>query len=200
MNWGNSLKKALAPLQRKIYLMMGRAILTAVDNSTTTQLVQLTLLSGETISDVERFQEYGFETYPFKGAEGLAAFMNGNRDRGVVLCIMDRQYRPDDLSEGEVATYTDEDKLADGHRIWFKRGQIVQVDCKEAIVNASVKAEVNTKDATINCSAKCAVNATSGIDLDGGTGAPGGVVNSQSACPLIGGPHIDFSANVKVSK
>lgn len=193
-------KRLLAPLQRKIYLMLGRAILTAVSNSTTTQLVQLTALDGETISDVERFQEYGLETYPFKDAEALVIFLNGNRDRGAVICIMDRQYRPDDLSEGEVAQYTDEDKLTDGHRIWFKRGQIIQVNCKEAIVNASVKAEVNTKDSIINCSAKHAVNASTGCDLDGGAGNLGGVVTSLSACPLIGKNHIDFSSDVKASK
>jgi phage gp45-like len=118
-------KRLLAPLQRKIYLMLGRAILTAVSNSTTTQLVQLTALDGETISDVERFQEYGLETYPFKDAEALVVFLNGNRDRGAVICIMDRQYRPDDLSEGEVALYTDEDSSR--HRVWLKRGNIIEL-------------------------------------------------------------------------
>ena len=185
MNWGNSLKKALAPLQRKIYLMMGRAILTAVDNSTSTQLVQLTLLSGETISDVERFQEYGFETYPFTGAEGLAGFLNGNRDRGVVLCFMDRQHRPDDLSEGEVAMYTDEDRTAGGHRIWFKRGQIIEVNCK---------------DVTVNCTGKATINAATGVDIDGGLGNLTGVVCGRSVCHFTGSPHADVSTDVKVSK
>lgn len=196
----NDFKRLIAPLQKKIFLLLGRAILTAVDNSTSTQLVQLTLLSGETISGVERFQEYGFETYPFTDAEPFAVFLNGNRNRGVVLCIMDSQYRPDDLSEGEVAMYTDEDKSAGGHRIWFKRGQIIEVNCKEAIVNASVKAEVNTKDSIINCSAKHTVNATTGIDLDGGVGSPGGVITDQSTDPFTGSPHMDASTTVKASK
>lgn len=121
----NDIKRLLAPLQRKIFLMIGRAILTAVDNSTTTQLIQMTVLDGETLDDVERFQEYGLETYPFTGAEALAVFLNGKRVRGAVICIMDRQYRPDDLSEGEVAMYTDED--SSGHRVWLKRGNIIEL-------------------------------------------------------------------------
>lgn len=181
----NDFKRLIAPLQKKIFLLLGRAILTLVDNSAAAQLVQLTLLSGETISGVERFQEYGFETYPFTDAEPFAVFLNGNRNRGVVLCIMDSQYRPDDLSEGEVAMYTDEDKSAGGHRIWFKRGQIIQIDCK---------------DVTFNCTGKVTVNATTGCDIDGGIGSPGGVITDQSLDPFTGSPHIDASTTVKASK
>lgn len=93
-------------IKRKIYLLIGRAILTAVVNSGKTQKIQVTLLKDETVSDIERFQEYGFETYPKKGsAEAVIAFLNGNRDHGIVLCVHDREYRPLDLSEGDTRVY-----------------------------------------------------------------------------------------------
>jgi phage baseplate assembly protein V len=93
-------------IKRKIYLLIGRAILTAIVNSEKTQKIQVTLLKDETVSDIERFQEYGFETYPKKGsAEAVIAFLNGNRDHGIVLCVHDREYRPLDLSEGDVRVY-----------------------------------------------------------------------------------------------
>ena len=42
-----------------------------------------------------------------------------------MLCVHDRRYRPDNLSEGEVAIYTDED--SSGHRVWLKRGNIIEL-------------------------------------------------------------------------
>lgn len=121
MNW-RDFQRLIEPLKRRIFLLVGRAILTAIDNAGDTQKIQVTALDSETISDVERFQEYGLETYPFADAESVIAFLNGNRSNGIVLCIHDRQYRPKDLVEGEVALYTDED-TGIAHRIHLKRGK-----------------------------------------------------------------------------
>ena len=122
------LHRILAPLKRKIFLIIGRAIVTAIENSGTTQRITLNLLAGETLSDVERFQEYGFETYPFSDSQALTVFLDGNRAHGIVLCIHDRRYKPDYLAEGEVVFYTDEDK-GGKHRVHFKRGRMIEVDC-----------------------------------------------------------------------
>jgi phage gp45-like len=103
------LKRYLAPLERKIYLLIGRAILAAVNNSEGTQKVQITGMYNETMTDVERVQEYGFESYPFKDAEAIVAYLNGQQSRGLILKIGDRRYRLTDLVAGEVALYTDED-------------------------------------------------------------------------------------------
>jgi len=200
VNLSNDIKRMLAVIQRRMSLMVGRAILSAVDNSKSTQFVKVTALHGETLDEIERFQEYGFETYPLEGAEGFMVFMNGNRDRGVALCFMDRQYRPDYLSEGEVVNYTDEDKETDGHRAHFKRGQLLEIKNKELIIHSKDKVEVNTKDATINCTGKATISATTGADIDGGLGNLTGAVCGKSVCHFTGSPHADVSTDVKVSK
>lgn len=93
-------------IRKKIFLLIGRAILTAVNNSGKTMTVQVTGLKDETITGIERFQEYGFESYPKVGsAECVIGFINGNREHGIVLCIHDREYRPTDLVEGEARMY-----------------------------------------------------------------------------------------------
>lgn len=97
--------RILLPIKRKLFLIIGRAILTAVDNSGGTQKIQVTGLEGETITGIERFQEYGFESYPKKDAEVVIGFINGNRDQGIALRVHDRTYRPTNLSEGEVMVY-----------------------------------------------------------------------------------------------
>jgi phage baseplate assembly protein V len=101
----SDLSRFLDPLKRKIFLLVGRAIITAVNNSGKTQFVQVTALKDETISDIERMEEYGFATYPKTGAEALINFINGNRDHGLIVCIHDRNYRPTDLAEGDVRVY-----------------------------------------------------------------------------------------------
>ena len=120
-------KRLIRPLARKIFLLLGRAILEAVDNSEGTQKIQITALEGEIISDMERFQEYGFETYPFTDSEVISVFFNGNRDHGIALCVHDRRYRPKYLSEGEIVFYTDEDLTPGDFHIHFKRNRIFDI-------------------------------------------------------------------------
>jgi len=130
----NDFKRLIAPLRNKIFLLLGRAILEDVKNTELTQKIQITALNEEVISDMERFQEYGFETYPLEGAEVLAVFFNGNRDHGIAVCVHDRRYRPKDLVAGEVVVYTDEDatlpfrvQMKRG-RIYFRRADIEDID------------------------------------------------------------------------
>lgn len=99
--------RILIPIKRKIFLLIGKAILTAVNNSEQTQKIQVSGLKNEVITDIERYQEYGFESYPNlnSDAEAVIAFINGNRDQGIVLCVHDRANRPKDLASGEVRMY-----------------------------------------------------------------------------------------------
>ncbi len=93
-------------LKNKIYLLIGRAILKAVNNKGNIQKLKVTGLYNETISDVDRIQEYGLETYPKAGtAEVVILFPNGNRDGGVVIKVGDKTYRPSGQSEGDVYLY-----------------------------------------------------------------------------------------------
>jgi len=120
------MKRIIAALKNRIYLIIGRSILKAIDNSESTQKLQVVGLSGETITDIERFQEYGFESYPYVEAEAVCVFINGNRDNGIVLCVHDKRHRPTDLAPGEVAQYHSE-----GHRVLLKAGGIIEVEGAE---------------------------------------------------------------------
>lgn len=100
------LYRLLAPIKKKIFLLLGRALLTAVNNSEGTQKIQIIGLANETITDVERFQNYGFESYPLANAEVFLGFLNGNRDQGIAICVHDRENRPTTLAAGESAVYS----------------------------------------------------------------------------------------------
>jgi len=53
----NDFKRLINPLKNKIFLLLGRGILTVINNSELTQKIQIIALNEETISDMERFQE-----------------------------------------------------------------------------------------------------------------------------------------------
>ena len=125
-------QRLMRPLRNKIFLLLGRAILALVNNAGGTQKLQITALENEIITDVERFQEYGVETYPHDGAEVFAGFLNGNRDLGIILCVHDRRYRPTDLVEGEICLYTDEDKTTP-FRFQLKRSRIAFLRADQSI-------------------------------------------------------------------
>jgi len=94
-------------IMRKIYLIIGRGILEAINNDESKiQKIQVTGLSGETITDMERPQNYGLESYPDESEdfEVVYACIGGNRDQGVVL-VVHRRDRPT-LEKGEVSLYS----------------------------------------------------------------------------------------------
>ena len=58
--------KLLIPIKRKLYLLAGRAILTAIDNTTKTATIQVTGLKDETITGIEYLSPYGL-SHKFQG-------------------------------------------------------------------------------------------------------------------------------------
>ena len=140
------LDRILAPIKRKIFLIIGRAIVSAIDNTGDTQRVQLQLLAEEIASKVERFEEYGFSTYPFSGSQAVSVFINGDRAHGIILCVHDRRYRPTYLEEGEIVFYTDEDQGGDGHRVHFKRGRQIAIRGANIALGADIGEGRNLAD------------------------------------------------------
>lgn len=126
-----TINKMIAPLIRRVRLMVGRGVLSLVNDDLKMQGVQVQLLAGE-VRDLERFQDYGFTSVPHGGAEVAAVFIDGNRDHGIAVRIDDRRYRLKGLQSGEVAIYTDE-----GDKIVMKRGGVIEV-------TASVKVRMVT--------------------------------------------------------
>ena len=156
-------KRLVRPIKNKIFLLLGRAVLKLVTNANATQKIQVVALADETISDIERFQEYGFETYPFAEAEVFIGFLNGNRDHGIALCVHDGRYRPTDLTEGEVVVYTDEDATTP-FRIQMKRNRIHfrRSDKEDIDVDTSKTEDIGTSK-TVTVPTETNVNSTEHI-------------------------------------
>lgn len=103
------------------------------------QALQMRLLAGEVKDGLEHFEPYGLTTHPLPGAEGIAAFLGGDRSHGVVLVVSDRRYRIQAMEPGEVAIYTDE-----GDKIHFKRGRIIDIETQTLNIKAGVAVNIDT--------------------------------------------------------
>lgn len=140
----NDFKRLIRPLRNKLFLLIGRALMSAIDNSEGTQKINISLLQNESLSGVERLENYGFTSHPKPGAECLTLFLNGNRNQGIVVVVHDRRYKPTDHLEGESILYTDEDATAQDDRIHLKRDKIHQHKSNQHLVDAIVKAIFTT--------------------------------------------------------
>lgn len=100
-------RRAFSALEGRIRLMVGRAIVTLVNDATKLQSLQVELLEGESQDGIEHFQPYGLAAHPHPGAEAVLAFAGGLRSHGLALAVSDRRYRLKGLSQGEVALYDD---------------------------------------------------------------------------------------------
>lgn len=101
------LSRFLAPLRTRIANMLARAVVSLVDDGSGVQVVQLSVLDGETRDGVERLQNYGFTSRPKPGAEAAVLFVGGHRDHGLVIAVDDRRFRVKGLKDGETCVYND---------------------------------------------------------------------------------------------
>lgn len=174
-----SLDRILGPLRRRIGLLVGRAVLESVDDAKLAQVLQVAILAGET-RRLERFQEYGFTSHPFAGAEAVVVSPNADRAQGIIVAVEDRRYRLKALPEGEVALYDDL-----GNVVHLQRGEVlVNAVTKAHVLAPEIVAEALTGVGKITAQASATVEATAGtsitltapqINLNGNVSAgPGG--------------------------
>jgi phage gp45-like len=111
-------------VMKKIFLLFSRGKLLSIDNSNSgVQKIQISNLANETISDIERYQEYGFENYPIiTNAETITLFINGNRNanKGINIVVNNRGLRPADLQKGDVCIYSKDSNNSNKNRVWIK--------------------------------------------------------------------------------
>ena len=135
-----TLHKLLDPLVRRVRNAAARGVVRLVNDGAKMQALQIGLLADETADGVERFQEYGFRSFPFAGAEAAVIFLGGDRSHGLAIAVDDRRYSVE-LVEGEVAIFDDQ-----GQKVHIKRDRIDIVSSAEVCVTAPlIKAVASSK-------------------------------------------------------
>ena len=131
--------------------MLARGVVALTNSARKLQSLQMRLTADEVKDGMEHLEPYGFTSCPLPGAEGLAAFLGGDRSHGVVVVVADRRYRLTGLESGEVAIYTDE-----GDKIHLRRGRAIDIVTSTLNITASEAMNINAP--TVNISAASTVN------------------------------------------
>lgn len=106
MRPADHLSRMLAPLVARVRLVVGRAVLRAVDEARKVRELQLTALPGETMGSVEHFQHFGLTSRPPLGTEVVIVCAAGARDHALAIADEHRASRPAGvLAVGEVMLY-----------------------------------------------------------------------------------------------
>ena len=118
--------------------------------------------AGETFTDREYFQHYGYSSRTLPGAEGIV-LREGNHI--IMIASDDRRYRIA-LEEGEVALYDDQ-----GQVIHLKRGKEIHIyGCDKLTADVGMETKLNCPVVEVVASTSCQVTSPAislGGDRDG---------------------------------
>lgn len=99
------LRQYIAPLKRRVQLMVGRAIITAANDSTNIQQVSVKIYADDVKDKTESFSQFGFTSNPPNGTECIILSVGGNRDHSVIVATENRDLRLKGLAPGDSAQY-----------------------------------------------------------------------------------------------
>lgn len=129
----------------KLRLIVGRCIITAVRQDKGGELADIELLAGEVRRNVEFLQQFGFSSRPDGDVSGLALFVGGSRENGVVVGSKGNASNMNiDLAPGEVAVHS-----PFGSSIVLKKDGSIDLVAGNKILNFDGELKV-TGDVTAN--------------------------------------------------
>lgn len=145
-----SIEHLLEPVFNRIRLMIGRCVVIATRYNSGDLESDIELVAGERRRDVEFIQQYGFSSRPKGNVSGVALFVGGSRDNGVVIATNGDDIG-EKLEEGEVLVHSPH-----GQKILLKSDGNIEISCEfgkeihclnDLVVEGNVKAseEVSAK-------------------------------------------------------
>lgn len=160
-------------LVNRLLMMLVKALISHIDDSTDIQLVKITGLSNENADRIERLQPYGLSNVPPKNSEALVGFLNGDRSDGIIFAVDSGEYRPKNLKEGENVLYS-----SHGQKV------LLAEDGSILVTGAN---KVTLKDCNVDLGSENLLPVS-------------GVVTGECLCAFTGAPHPDYSSVVRAKK
>ena len=134
------IKRVIAPISRRVLLMISRCTLNMVNDSTKTQSAQVELYDGEVHDDAQVWQQFGVSSVPPNGSEGIALFLGGERKTPLIIATENKNLRIIELESGEVVIYS-----GCGDTILLKSDNSIQIKTKKFSVE-SENVSIGSKD------------------------------------------------------
>lgn len=133
------MNRLLESLKKSLRLLVGKCVIEAASKDSDGVNVDFVMLGNERHSGVKLMQHYGFASVPKKGSLGVALFVGGARDNGILVAS---QGAPDGipaLDAGEVALFSEFGQKV----ILDKNGDVVVAPAsgKDVIMNGRVIAK-----------------------------------------------------------
>lgn len=123
---------AIERLYRRILMVVGRGRIKTGRDDGAAQLLQVKLGQMETVDNVPRLAEYGFNSMPPADTDAIVLFAGGNRSDGVIIATGSQTYRMRSLKTGEVSISDDQGQsvylMRDGIRLTDKAGSTVTLN------------------------------------------------------------------------
>lgn len=191
------LQRLLAPLKRRVQLMLSRGEARIVDDGPGLQRMQVSILADETMDGVERFQQFGFTSVPLSGAEVIAASLGGNRSHTVIIAVDDRRYRKRGLAPGEAAMHNhlgDYIVIRQDRSLEVFAGAKVKVTAPEVEVVASSQVTLTTP--LVQCSQD--VQVVGNLTVGGAATVAGAIVGSGGFA-VSGGTGASVTGNLAIT-
>lgn len=159
------LNKLLAPIRRKITGYISRALVSGVIEDLQRQNIQVQIHADESADNIERFQDYGFSSFPPAGSEAIIAALGGNLGNLVALAVEDKKVRPQG-EQDDVFMYHRE-----GHNIRLTKDGKLIITATDVIYNASSSFTIISPETLI----QGPLHVTGGISTDLGIFASGAI-------------------------
>lgn len=163
------IQKLVAPLWRRVQLMIGRAVIRLAREEGGFLVVQATGLSGEVLDGVPVIQEYGFASRPQAGAQAVIACPGGNRRAAIVIATGDKRYRIP-LAAGEASIHDDL-----GQKVHLARAGIV--------VESPLKIDATAPEVTVAAAVKVTLD-TPLVEVTGAIAAAGNITALSGGVPI----------------
>jgi phage baseplate assembly protein V len=111
---------AIERMYRRILMVVGRGRIKTGRDDGPAQLLQVRLGQLETVDNIPRLAEYGFQSMPPADTDAIVLFAGGNRSDGVIIATGSQKYRMRSLKTGEVSISDDQ-----GQSVYLTRTGIV---------------------------------------------------------------------------
>ena len=108
-------------LKKAVRLMVGKCIIEAASKASDGVNADIMLLGNERHYGLRLMQHYGFSSVPNADSEGVALFVGGARDNGVVVASQGDASKIPALEKGEVALFSEFGQSIVLKKKWFCR-------------------------------------------------------------------------------
>lgn len=119
MSLRDEIQRLLAPIRRRIFSMVSKAVLLEYRHSGALPLLSIQLGKDEVRDNVEMVQPYGFASHPAVEAEVVPVFIGGMREHGVAVVVDASGTRIKLNAEGDVALYRET-----GEKVYLSQGKV----------------------------------------------------------------------------